>query len=216
MPCCTHGCRSRCCRRCRCRVPRALIACSSSRGGCCSSQRRAAAAELWAGCRFSFSCLTLRNAAPKPAAEVVPGAARGFGCFGRCRCDVFCLQRAHSLCMNLCGSTSDLSWRVSGGQGLQPPPPIAAAAFPGRQGPTVPVARAWSCARCALRGSAALGSPWQRGGDAGGAGHRLSPPQLPCVSVTTCPPVLVIPNLISTDFIFTSRLWMKMLNIIIR
>lgn len=43
-----------------------------------------------------------------------------------------------------------------------------------------------------------------------------APPQLPCVTVPTCPPVLVIPNLISTNFIFTFRLWMKMLNIIIR
>lgn len=116
--------------------------------GCCSR------AVGWL--QVFLSCLTLRNAAPKSAAEVVPGAARGFGCFGRCRCDVFCLQRAHSLCMNLCGSTSDLSWRVSGGQGLQPPPPIAAAASPGTAGTHCP--RGTSLVPCSLC-PAGLGCP---------------------------------------------------------
>lgn len=70
-----------------------------------------------------------------------------------------------------------------------------------------------------LVGLGHLGSPWQRGWEAVCAGHRLSPPQppqLPRVSVPTSLLILVIPNLISTDFIFTSRSWMKMLNIIIR
>lgn len=44
----------------------------------------------------------------------------------------------------------------------------------------------------------------------------VSSPQLPLVSVPTFPLILVIPNLISTDLIFTSKSWMNMLNIIIR
>lgn len=44
----------------------------------------------------------------------------------------------------------------------------------------------------------------------------ISSPQLPLVSVPTFPLILVIPNLISTDLIFTSKSWMNMLNIIIR
>lgn len=44
----------------------------------------------------------------------------------------------------------------------------------------------------------------------------ISSPRLPLVSVPTFPLILVIPNPISTDLIFTSKSWMNMLNIIIR
>lgn len=57
-----------------------------------------------------------------------------------------------------------------------------------------------------------LSSPWQQCGDAACAGH----PQLPLVSILTFPLILVIPNPISTDLIFTSKSRMNMLNIIIQ
>lgn len=61
---------------------------------------------------------------------------------------------------------------------------------------------------------AGLSSPLQQRGDSACAEHHQLP-TAPPVSVPTFPLILVIPNPISTDLIFTSKSRMNMLNIII-